>query len=151
MTPFTSLDLGLALVLGFLVGVFWASVRSRRDARDRPIARIMASVLEPPYWWADLYGADGRPSHAKLAYTAALVVALAGMVWIGKIDAADGDVSVGFLGYVVLVLAFALGKQVFNHLWLHLVAKFGDKAAAAIAQRRSGPVEVPVPPGGTAP
>lgn len=115
-----------------------------QDRRSR-WGRLLRWFLGPIYYHLDLRGADGRPSHAKLTYTAALVVGLAGMVWIGKIDAADGDVSWGFLGYVVLVLAFALGKQVFNHLSLYLVSRFGDRALAAVAQRRSGSVLAPMP------
>jgi uncharacterized membrane protein YhaH (DUF805 family) len=139
--------LALAVLVGLLVG----SVIGRR-ARDRagqPSAKIFAFILEPIYFWCDLYGPDGRPSRSKVAYFITLMVVLAGLIRFGMQqvqrqagDTNGRDLSWTFLAYVLLVLVYSLGPQAFNAF---LSSRLGARLGDVLRARASG--GSPVPPG----
>lgn len=80
------------------------------------------------WFWLDLYGPDGRPSHAKVMATVAFWVALAGEIWWGYqlatprcIESPDGFTCIDpagitwpFVFLVAITLAGALGVDVFK-------------------------------------
>lgn len=138
---FTLSDLVLAAVAGSLTGALLYAGRMRAR-HERPIARLVSALLEPIYYWVDLKGPDGRPSHSKVAYfmvlfTATVVLVLFALQERAHQEAAGDshDVSLGFISYAALVMAFALGKQAFNAV---LSIKLGDRLGKMFDSRASG-------------
>lgn len=121
---FALLDMVLAAAVGFLLATLLIRrAKSKKEsAKNKPVAKMLALFMEPIYFWLDLKGPDGRPSHSKIAYLVALVVALYGLLAFGQQQTVGLDL--GYITYVVVVLAYALGKQVFNTILKFIVARF---------------------------
>lgn len=127
----TMRDYILGVVAVYLFGFLTASVLSRRGngnhqgKKNRPFARLMATIFEPIFWWMNLYGEDGQPSHAKVVYFIGFLFFLGMAVSFGaKQMASDTGMSWPFVGLVALVMAYALGKSTFNAMTHFLIGKF---------------------------
>jgi hypothetical protein len=72
--------------------------------------------LEPIYYWLDLYGPDGRPSHHKVLTALGFLFALgAELVWGKKLVAEQGaGIDWPYVFLVVATLAVPMGKGVFQ-------------------------------------
>jgi len=142
---FTWWDAALGMLAGALFGILIVRLIEGRYAaqqrsKERPVARALSLVLEPLVYWADLRGPDGRPSHSKIAYFIGLLVALYGLLEFGKQQ--QGDLSFGFITYTLVVLAYALGKQVFNTMLRWIVARFPG-ASDSIQRLSNGTMRAP--------
>jgi CBS domain containing-hemolysin-like protein len=115
----------LVAVAGILFGIL-VGRKAKGSRKEKPVAQLLALVFEPIVYWADLRGPDGRPSHSKIAYFVGLIVALYGLVAFGLKQ--EGDLGFGFITYAAVVLAYALGKQVFNTVLKWIVARFPGAA-----------------------
>lgn len=71
-------------------------------------------LIEPVYFWLDLYGPDGRPSHHKVLTAWGFFFALAGEVWMLRNTENISDVNWPYVGLVIATLALAMGKDVFK-------------------------------------
>ena len=69
--------------------------------------------LEPLYFWLDLYGPDGRPSHSKVLSAWGFFLALAAELWWASKAEALTDISWPYVTLVVATLAIPMGKNVF--------------------------------------
>lgn len=146
----TVLELVGVFLVGMLVGaLLWN--RKMRGRSERPVARFISAVLEPVYYWFDLKGVDNRPSHSKVAYFLGLLTALGILIVFAVHEEKHGeagsaqDVSLGFITFTCVVLAYALGKQVFNAF---IATRLGDKLGDVMKARASGAqVAPPLPPG----
>lgn len=71
-------------------------------------------LLEPVFFWLDLYGADGRPSHHKVLSAWGYFVGLGAEVWMLSKASSLSDVSWPFVFLVLATLAIPMGKDVFK-------------------------------------
>lgn len=71
-------------------------------------------MLEPLYYWLDLYGYDGRPSHHKTLSAWGFFVALAAEVWLLSKASSLSDIGWPFVFLVLATLAIPMGKDVFK-------------------------------------
>lgn len=122
-------DLFLATLAGILAGLLLSPASRLKPAAERPIALLVSAVIEPLFYWTDLRGPDGRPSHSKVAYFLTLLVGLWGLVLFARHERAAhaagvADVSWGFLAYAALVFGLGLGKQTFNAILTFLAGRF---------------------------
>ena len=67
-------------------------------------------MMEPIYYWLDLYGPDGRPSHTKVLGAWGYFLALyQEFRWAATAE----DITMTFVTLVALTLALPMGKGVF--------------------------------------
>jgi len=136
----TGTDAIIFFVGGLLLGVILTGKNGKRS--ERPIARMLALILEPLLYWLDAYGADGRPSHRKVTHLITLGLMLFGVWSFGgaEIEHSQGQLSLYFVLFASLVMAFALGPAAYNAFLNKLAgAKFVDMMIA----RRSGAMQAP--------
>lgn len=135
----TTGELAWFVFCGILLGVVLAG--RGKDRKSKPLSRLLALLLEPVYYWLDLYGPDNRPSHSKVAYFGTLVVMVAGVVTLGvKEIEQGGSVTLNFVIFSVATMAYGLGRSAYN-AFLHSV--LGDKLASVMQARASVPVQRP--------
>lgn len=70
--------------------------------------------LEPLFYWLDLYGADGRPSHSKVLSAWGFYFALGFEAWWATQAEA---LSWPFVWLVVATLSIPMGKDVFSKVF----------------------------------
>lgn len=68
-------------------------------------------VMEPVYYWLDLYGPDGRPSHHKTLSAWGFFAALGVELW-WMLEATE--ITWPFVGLVAMTLALPMGKDAFK-------------------------------------
>jgi len=139
--PMTARDLALLFVAGVLTGLLLTG--RGKDRRNKPIARLLGLVLEPIYWWADLYGHDNRPSHSKVTYAVTLAVMLAATVTLGVREAETGGLSFQYVIFAIATMAYGLGRSAYN-AFLH--SALGEKLVSIVTQQRASAGN-PRPPG----
>lgn len=110
---------------------------------------MLTWFLGPVFYWLDLRGEDGRPSLTKVIYLAGCVVSLYGLIVFGKAElqrgttGADPDLSSGFLIYVVAVLLFCLGRDVFirafGQVESYIVSRFPAGGTTQTTTATTGP------------
>lgn len=83
---------------------------------DRRVHRSWGErfVLEPIFYWGDLYGKDGRPSHTKGMTFLGFLAALTAEIWWGFTLAEAGGINGAYVTLVLGTLAFAMGKSTFE-------------------------------------
>jgi len=141
-------DLALALAAGLFLGLLLAG--RGRDPAHRPIARILALVLEPVYYWLDLYSPSAdpthrQPSHRKVTFMVTLVgvLGILGAAVAGDVGP-DGQLSLNTVALAALVMLFALGPAAYNGF---VTRAFGEKLGQVITARTSSALARPMPPG----
>lgn len=146
---FQLLDLALAAVAGVLLGLLAAGWR-RRDPKNRPIARLMALVLEPLYYWLDLYSPSPdpehrQPSHRKVTFVVAAVAMLgiAGTAVVRDL-LPDGSLSLNTVLLCGLVMLFNLGPAAYNGF---VTQALREKLGDVVTARTSRAYHRPTPPG----
>jgi hypothetical protein len=145
MTPiaWTPLDVSLIGLAGVLLGLVLSG--RGKDPKNRPIARLLGLVLEPIYWWLDLWSPGiepPQPSHRKVMYAATMGVMLGNVVLTSARDVApDGTLSFNTWLLGVAVMAFALGPHAYNALLHKVLGKDGvrDSVATRVHQAAGRP------------
>jgi len=151
-------ELALVFFAGALSGILVIGGFRRRNGvtkKEKPLARLMAAVLEPTYYWANLYGMDGNPSHAKVMYAIGLVVLLSLLGTFGTAQFASGlGMTWPLVGAIVVVGAYCMGPNSFNRVTHFLKGKFPEatreSAAHPIPHDVSEPRPEQIPDGGLA-
>ena len=77
-------------------------------------------TLEQIYFWFDLYGPDGRPSHTKSMTFLGFVVALGSEVWWGFQMESIDDINGWYVTLILGTLSVAMGRGVFLRFAHHL-------------------------------
>lgn len=146
---FTLRELELAALGGILLGA-WIAARHKVEPRHQPFARLINALFEPLMYLADIKGADGRPSLTKTSYVVTLWTALYGVVDFGRYEvraAGYTGLTWGYLAYVLMVLLFALGRQVFvqafSSVETYIAGKFPAAAEVVKARQSSGSIQRP--------
>lgn len=87
-----------------------------KKPRERRRRGILAFFLAPVFYWFDLYGADGLPSHTKVLSAIGFFASLGAEIWWGfdlsKPDAAG--ITWPYVWLVVMTLAIPMGKDVWK-------------------------------------
>lgn len=122
---------------------------ARDDEKRGAVGQLLRWTLAPAFYWLNLQGADGKPSHSKVLATAAFVFGLATLGAFGPVvvglcgrDAPGCALVLGFyLAYAALVFALPFGLAGYK-AWAYskgggTVAAFQDIAAKAVAARRA--------------
>lgn len=77
---------------------------------------VLGLLLSGPFYWLDLYGNDGRPSHTKVLSALGFFAALGAELWWGfnlsKPESAG--ITWPYVWLVTLTLAIPMGKDVFK-------------------------------------
>lgn len=140
---FTGWQITLLWVAATLFGLLLSG--RGKDRKNKPIARLVAILLEPIYFWLDLYDPAGRPSHSKVAYIVTLGVMLVGVVAFGIREARGGGLSINFILFAAATMAYGLGRSAYN-AFLHSTLK--DRLAGLMDQRRTSTMTAAPPPPG---
>ena len=72
--------------------------------------------VEPVYFWLDLYGADGRPSHRKTLTAWGFFLALGAEVWWATKANSLADINWPYIALVIATLSMAFGAKTFNRV-----------------------------------
>jgi hypothetical protein len=99
---------------------------SDKPRSSRFLARLVSAVVEPVWYWLNLFGPDGRPSNSKVIATAAHLGSLVMLLSMGVRYAAQGkDPSESFV-----LLALGLVGAATGHDLVKALAKAKASAAA---------------------
>lgn len=127
--------------------------RERRSVASRamrPVARFVSAFVEPATYWLGLLNKDGQPDLGSILHLAGGVVMLSMVFRMGmKMDL--GDISVGFVSIVVVVLAYCSGPYVFlavTKLRLSAAKEGIDSPSAGPSIPTAAPTPTPGPGSG---
>lgn len=81
--------------------------------------------LEPIYYWFDLYGPDGRPSHSKTLTFVGYLLTMGLIAKWGSTITSITEITWPFVALIVTALMFTMGKSAFTQFAAGLLGK-GD-------------------------